>query len=812
MLVLWYDPGNEAGAIFIQINYNLMQKKYLILFLLTFTFILPAQASNINAIIKGHVLSDGQHLPNATVSIKGTTIGTATDGTGHYLLGNLPEGKHTIVANMIGYKAQEASVLVEPNTSFEINFDLETDNMNLEEVVISADRSEQKRTEAPVIVNTIPPKIFNSSQSVTFGEGLNFSPGLRIENNCQNCGFTQVRMSGMEGPYSQILINSRPVFSGLAGVYGLELIPANMIEKVEVVRGGGSALYGSNAIEGTINIILKEPVNNSYEIGSSYSSVGTGLTGSGGISPDYNFNINTSIVSDDYKSGITLYGFTRNRKMFDANNDGFSEIAPLNNLTAGTRFYHRFGNRSKMAIDLFTINEKRAGGNRHDYPLHERDVAEAVTHDLKMGSVTYDQFLKENNLLSVFASGQFLNRDSYYGANRSLSDYGNSKDNTYNIGAQYKMIFKNSSLVTGIENTGGFLVDKKLGYPDYENSVIEDNTIIEIPHTENTVVADQSSVTSGLFAQYESTFNKTKIAVGGRLDHYEVKDLAREDEIKSGNVFSPRVSIMQAVLPDLQARVSYSWGYRAPQIFDEDLHIETSGSRQVINVNDPDLMQETSQSIMGSLDFNRLIGSTYTGILLEAFYTRLDNPFVNEIGEPDDEGTVLYTRTNAEEGATVKGVNIELKLQPMDDFSFTSGFTLQSSKYDNEQEFGERRFFRTPGRYGYFVINWNAADNFRIASTGSYTGRMLVPYFGTETDPDNGELRESQNFFDLGLKLDYTLKINGTSIQIFSGIKNIFNSFQSDFDRGIDRDPAYMYGPMSPRTINFGLKFGNFLN
>lgn len=91
--------------------------------------------------------------------------------------------------------------------------------------------STQKRTEAPIIVNTLSPKLFATTQSLTLSEGLNFSPGLRLENNCQNCGFTQVRMNGMEGPYSQILINSRPIFSGLAGVYGLELIPTNMIEK-----------------------------------------------------------------------------------------------------------------------------------------------------------------------------------------------------------------------------------------------------------------------------------------------------------------------------------------------------------------------------------------------------------------------------------------------------------------------------------------------------------------------------------------------------------------------------------------------------
>ena len=97
-----------------------------------------------------------------------------------------------------------------------------------------------------------------------------------------------------------------------------------------------------------------------------------------------------------------------------------------------------------------------------------------------------------------------------------------------------------------------------------------------------------------------------------------------------------------------------------------------------------------------------------------------------------------------------------------------------------------------------------------MPTTGNYTGSMLVPYFGTE-NPD-GELRESGSFFDLGAKLSYKVKLNGASVEFSGGIKNIFNSYQNDFDIGIDRDPAYIYGPLSPRTIYFGIKFGNLLN
>ncbi|MDP3431526.1 MAG: TonB-dependent receptor, partial [Bacteroidota bacterium] len=362
--------------------------------ILSVTAISFAQKPKTDANIVGHVTNNGSHLPYANISLKGTTIGALTDETGHFQLVNCPPGTYLLVANSLGYKTQEKPVIVEFGKTVEVKFSLEDDAFNISEVIVSSNRSEQKRTDAPMIVNTISPKLFNTTQSATLGDGLNFCPGLRLENNCQNCGFTQVRMNGMEGPYSQILINSRPIFSGLAGVYGLELIPSNMIERVEVVRGGGSALFGGNAIAGTINIILKDPVSNSYEIGANTGLTGVGLNNSGGSAADYSVNFNTSIVSDDRKTGVAVYGFSRERKMFDANNDGFSEISPMKNLTIGTRFFHRFGHRSRATVDFFNIKEERDGGNKHDFPLHERDVAEAVEHDIKTVAFTYDQFFR----------------------------------------------------------------------------------------------------------------------------------------------------------------------------------------------------------------------------------------------------------------------------------------------------------------------------------------------------------------------------------------------------------------------------------
>ena len=784
----------------------------LTILLLSFTQVNYAQKIKSDANLIGHVVCCGEHIPFASVSVKGTTIGITTDESGHYQLINLPEGTLTIRAQSLGYKPQEREITIKRGETKELNFELEQDILGLDEVVITGDRNETNRTESSTIVNAITSKLFTTIQSVTLSEGLNFCPGLRMENNCQNCGFSQVRMNGMEGAYSQILINSRPIFSGLAGVYGLELIPSSMIERVEVTRGGGSALYGSNAIAGTINLILKDPINNTYEFGVNTGLIGVGIDNSGNPAQDYSVNFNTSLVSADNKTGMALYGFYRDRSPFDANNDDYSEIASLKNTTIGTRVYHRFGIRNKLIADFFNIKEDRRGGDRFDYPAHEANIAEALNHNLTTGALTYEQFFRESDLFSIFVSGLRVNRDSYYGAEKSLSDYGNTQDFSYTMGIQYNANFGISNFVVGLENDGEWLKDKKLGYADIANATIVNNLFVNIPHNENVVIADQTTNTIGVFAQYEIDWNKLKVSVGARFDNYRIEDKEHSSSDKSGNVLSPRLTFKYDIKEYLQARLSYSQGYRAPQIFDEDLHIETSGSRRVIHENSPDLKQETSQSYMASFDFNKKIGGIYVALLAEGFYTKLNNPFANEYSEPDEKGTVIYTRVNANGGAKVQGVNMELNVVPTDKFSFKSGFTVQNSKYDDTQEFDEKKFFRTPENYGYLTIDWQPSKKWGISTTGNYTGKMLVPYFGFQIpNPEEGELRESESFFDLGLKLRYNIKLNGATLQLFTGAKNIFNAYQSDFDSGIDRDPGYIYGPMNPRTIYFGLKVGNFL-
>ena len=203
-----------------------------ILFTIGFTANASAQREKAtDANIHGHVIDTKTrtHIPFVTISIQGTTIGTVADATGHYYLKNLPAGDYTIVAEAVGLKSVEQRVTIEPRKSVEINFVMEEESLNMDEVVVSATRNETNKKSTATIVNVASAKLFENTASSNLAESMKFQPGLRVENTCGNCGAVQLRINGLDGQYSQILLDSNPIFSSLAGVYGLEHIPANMV-------------------------------------------------------------------------------------------------------------------------------------------------------------------------------------------------------------------------------------------------------------------------------------------------------------------------------------------------------------------------------------------------------------------------------------------------------------------------------------------------------------------------------------------------------------------------------------------------------
>lgn len=616
-----------------------------------------------DANIYGHVVDakSGEHVPYAIIHVKGTTIATTTDMTGHFFLKNLPEGTFTIEAKYMGYTTMSKMVTTKKNTSKELNFNLSPSDLSLDEVVVSANRSETKRRMAPNLVNVINGKVFDITQSTCLAQGLNFQPGVRTEDNCQNCGFTQVRINGLDGHYSQILVDSRPIFSSLNGVYGLEQIPANMIDRVEVVRGGGSALFGASAIGGTINIITKEPVRNSASFGHTLMSIG------GSNSFDNVTTGNVSLVTDDNKAGVYAYGQTRNRKGYDHDGDGYTELPELNNQTFGLNSYLRLNPYSKLSLQYHGIHEFRRGGNRLEQAPHEANITEQVEHSIQGGGLTYDYFAPdEKNRLSAYFSFQTTSRKSYYGGIGEGTDddrdaagkaYGTTHDFTYVAGAQYvhnfsKLLFMPSDLTLGAEYNFDGLKDVILGYDRHFKQDVH---------------------IGSFFFQNEWKSKQWGFLVGGRLDKHNLVD---------NIIFSPRANLRYNPTDNLNFRLTYAGGFRAPQAFDEDLHVGVVGGERLVTVLADKLKEERSNSFSISADIYHKFGNVQTNLLVEGFYTDLDNVFaLRQLDRPDAQGNTVQERYNAY-GAKVFGLNIEGKAMFTRWFSLQAGFTIQKSLYD----------------------------------------------------------------------------------------------------------------------------------
>lgn len=761
-----------------------MEKKSIFVLLLCLLAVksIWAQTKSSDANILGHVVhaTTKEHLPYITILLKGTTVGAVTDASGHYFMKNLPVGEFTIVASSIGYKTEEKKITIAKNSTVEINFTMSDQTLEMGEIVVSASRNETNKKSAPTIVTIASAKLFETTASCNLAETMNFQSGLRVENNCGNCGTTQLRINGLEGQYSQVLLDSRPIFSSLAAVYGLEQLPVAMVERVEVVRGGGSALFGSNAIGGVVNIITKEPLRNSVTLSNTTNVLKGGAA-------DSNTSLNGSFVTDDYKAGVYLFGMVKNRDSYDRNGDGFSDLPTLNSETVGFRGYYKTSTYSKLTAEYHHIREFRRGGDNLGEPPHTANIAEQLNHKIDGGGVKFDYFSPNyKHKLGVYTSAQLVGRDSYFGVNKNPDAYGNTNDKTFVTGTQYTYSFDQcllmpADLTAGLEYSYNELHDKILGYG-----------------------RDFSQITrvSGLFFQNEWKSEKLNFLIGGRLDKHN---------LMKNVVFSPRVNVRYSPVANVGLRASYSSGYRAPQTYNEDLHIDAVSGKIALIQLDPNLKPEYSHSLSASADFYRNFGRVQANLLVEGFYTVLNDVFTLEkIGE-NQQGNIIVERRNAS-GATVKGVSAELKLGIPDMlFDLQMGYTFQRSLYRESEKWSDelapqRRMFRSPDNYGYVTANYNITKNFKASAFGNYTGSMLIQhnkgYIAQDVE------RITPDFWDMGVRLSYHIKVSKTlSIEVSGGVKNLFDSYQNDLDVGVEKDAAYIYGPSLPRTYFAGVKF-----
>ena len=751
----------------------------IIFFILIFTPFAHAQQSDQNRqqhlqekegflFIRGNV-EDWEHHPvnKAFVLIPELGKSTETDESGKFEIIQIPPGKYHIEVYAQGYMDYHSDI-------FELKHNKLSHKVILikkitKEIVVTATRTPKLYDETPVKVEVITATEIERKEASNLAEALCQTTGVRVENNCQNCNFTQVRINGMEGKYTQILIDSSPIVSAMTGVYGLEQIPTEMVDSIEIVKGGGSALYGGNAVAGVINVLTREPQENKTALKLRQESI------SGKPSADLGFH--SSLISKDLNTKAFLFAIYQKREPVDLNEDSFSELGAISNTSFGFNFYNHFpGIKGHLKLGFFRIFEERRGGDLFDKPPHEANTAEWIKTDQIGISSEWNQFFSDKVHCNLSFSLVDAKRNTYYGSHKDPNAYGSTKNPLLFLNYQLNYQLGSHIFSLGVQYKKDKIKDEAIGY----------DRIIEEVYRE-----------IGFFIQDDFNLSKAFTLLAGiRLNKHSALD---------NTILTPRLSILFNINKELSLRTSVSTGFRAPQIFDEDLHITQVGGEGMMITNSPDLKEEKSYSISSGLDYGKQIERSLIQLSLEAFYTKLTDTFIlQEVGRI--ENARVFERINGS-GSRVYGLSFEFGLVFGPRLSFVSGWTIQRSMLDEpEPEFNSQEFFRTPRDYGFANISYTNKKIINAELSLEYTGEMKVPHYAGYIEEDR--LETTPPFWAVNVRLRKPINITEHyRMSIFTGVHNLLNSYQEDLDKGVDRDSGYVYGPAIPRSFYAGFEF-----
>ncbi|MBN2426345.1 MAG: TonB-dependent receptor [Calditrichaceae bacterium] len=726
--------------------------------------------------------STDEPLIGVNIIILNTTLGASTDVRGEFTISHVPVGEVYLVASYIGYNSERRMLVIKNYEITVADFSLYPGIMETGTIVVTGTSTPYLYEDAPVKTEVIPRKLIDQSQACNLAEAMSFQTGVRVENNCQNCNFTQVRILGFDGKYSQLLIDGDPVISSVAGVYGLEHFPEEMIDQIEIVKGGGSALYGGDAIAGTINMITSKPLSNRMHL--KYKGVS--------VDGEYDQEIGaiSEIINNDGTSGAYVFLSSRKRNAYDRNEDGYSELGQLRNESLGFNWYYKPILQGELSLRFHHIHEERRGGNDMHLPVHEADIAEYIEHWRYGGSARWDHKLNRDFNYKAYYSFSIIDRQSYFGGLSgdtpeerldALKLYGKT-DNWLHVGGfQLNYQANRHYLSSGVQLTQDMLEDKTVANPAYYIDDIYQNF--------------------GVFLQDDFHFgakDRFEIIAGVRADkHSEINDW----------ILSPRLSAKIDLSEDYKLRASVSTGFKAPQTYDEDLHIcGLEGDQRVIR-NSSGLKPEKSVSVSAGVEYQKLTGTVPVMISLTGFYTRLENAFTDQFIYAD--GNVEFWERINSDGAMVHGVEADMGVRPLSNLEFRGGLTYNKSKYDSPiADFNTTNFLRTPDLYGYIRSSFDVSDIINLFTAVVYTGKMNVPHEISVTGQNEPKLvlKNVQDFYVINAGLTLRLPmLKSVSGAISIGIKNLTDAYQEDLDKNAERDPAYVYGPHIPRSIYLGL-------
>jgi outer membrane receptor for ferrienterochelin and colicins len=731
----------------------------------SFVFIslsLSAQQGSISGIIK----SGDTPLEFASVGLEGTAFGSSTNAKGYYKINNIPYGTYTLQVSVIGFETQTKKVVLSAaNPTLKINFLLSETAAEVGEVVVSGTMKEVSKLESPVPVEVYSKKFFKANPAPSIFESLQTVNGVRPQLNCNVCNTGDIHINGLEGPYTMVLIDGMPIVSGLSTVYGLTGIPQALIERVEIVKGPASTLYGSEAVGGLVNIITKKPVS------APLVTVDAFGTSWGEVNTDVGIKFKPTGKTQSLL-GVNYFNY---QNPIDNNGDGFTDVTLQNRISIFNKLSFERKKDRQFSIAARYVYEDRWGGEMNWNP------------EFRGGDSVYGESIYTNRWetfgIYQLPTEELINFQFSANGHRQNSVYGNVPY----IAEQYVGFGQ----LTWYKDIG--LRHSILAGAAYRYTYYDDNTPATAEFDTINEPANKASIIHlpGLFIQDEISITSThKVLLGLRYDYNSVH----------GNIVTPRINYKWNSSNKMNVlRVSLGNGYRVANVFTED-HAALTGARQVVF--EGELLPETSWN--GNINFVKKFRfkKFFVGLDATAFYTFFNNRIIPDY--ETDPNKIIYS--NLEGSAVSQGVSLNA------DISFDNGLkallgatVMDVSITENGETFRQLLTEQVTGVWsiGYTFIK----PAITIDYTGNLYGPMRLPLLGDlDNRPEFSPWYSIQN-------IQITKAFRG-GWEIYGGVKNLLNftppansiarSFDP-FDRNVqfDGNGQVVPTPNNPNALTF---------
>ncbi|WP_103020256.1 TonB-dependent receptor [Salinibacter altiplanensis] len=740
-------------------------------FLLSLVFLglagvsLTAQAQ---AVLHGRVTDDtGAPLPNANVYVHETAQGAATDEDGRYRLASLPAGTYTVAVSAIGFQTVDKRLALEKGETRTWNVSMTTDVMRQEEVVVTGTMRETHVKESPVKVDVVgSERLQKGKTSSNFMDLIGSVGGLTTQLNCGVCGTNAIRVNGVEGANTAVLVDGMPIMGPLASVYGLNGISPSIIDQVEVIKGPQSTLYGTQALGGVVNVLTKNPANTPTFSADAYAK----STREGSV----------TLAASPQKGrfeGFVSGTAVRMENAFDDNGDGFSDAPRQSRLSL-------FGKGTLSGKD----GEPRASAGLKLYGENRTGGPPNFTDDLRGSDEIYGESIytrRAELMAEAWPSGvdrrlrlsgalTYHDQDSYYGTE-------------HYVGTQ-KIAFGQATWSQEVAEPLQVLTGVSTRYDVYNDN------------TPATTTAERRFI-PGVFGQGEYTVGALTMLGGLRFDHHG----------EHGIVTAPRVSAKYSPTEATTMRTSAGTGFRVVNVFTED-HAALTGSREVVF--EDDLAPERSRSVTASVEHIFPLGAAPLTLSIDGFYTRFSNKIIPNY----DRSPNLIVYKNLDGFSVTRGFSVALN----------QNFTAVPLAYNTSvtvtdvytQERGDRRSVTYAPD---FTGSVGATYAFRsIGTEVEYAGRLTGPkrmpdYYVERFGRDRWSPTHTTH--DLKVTTEF-LDVNGPTgmgVEAYVSVENLLDYTQGSplvdasapFDRddnGKPFDTIYTWGPIVGRTVSVGMR------